>query len=99
MDIQVATARLSRKILTTPPLSDLTKDEQIPGNAVPDGAQRGTDAAWKAWIQKNYVSVAHPNRYSCYDAPQSRWGGECTAEGVRYDECARGGCIDYADAD
>ncbi|KAG5337117.1 hypothetical protein C0989_010724 [Termitomyces sp. Mn162] len=60
MDIQVATARLSRKILTTPPLSDLTKGEQIPGNAVPDGAQRGTDAAWKAWIQKNYVSVAHP---------------------------------------
>ncbi|KAG6860207.1 hypothetical protein C0995_014264 [Termitomyces sp. Mi166 len=60
MDIQVAAARLSRRILTTPPLSTLTKGEQIPGNAVPDNAQRGTDAAWKTWIRRNYVSVAHP---------------------------------------
>ncbi|KAG6849515.1 hypothetical protein H0H93_007818 [Arthromyces matolae] len=60
MDIQVATARLSRKILSTPPLSTLTTSEQIPGSAVPDNAQRGTDAAWKSWISQNYVSVAHP---------------------------------------
>ncbi|GLB41356.1 putative GMC oxidoreductase family protein [Lyophyllum shimeji] len=60
MDVQVATARLSRKILTTAPLSSLSSGETIPGGAVPDNAQRGTDAAWKSWIQKNYVSVAHP---------------------------------------
>ncbi|KAG6873051.1 hypothetical protein C0995_003531 [Termitomyces sp. Mi166 len=60
MDIQVATARLSRKILSTPPLSNLTTSEQIPGNAVPDNVQRGTDAAWRAWIWSNFVTVAHP---------------------------------------
>ncbi|KAG5642129.1 hypothetical protein DXG03_003579 [Asterophora parasitica] len=60
LDIQVATARLSRKILTTPPLSTLSTGETIPGAAVPDNAQRGTDAAWKTWIRNNYVSVAHP---------------------------------------
>ncbi|KAG5337120.1 hypothetical protein C0989_010727 [Termitomyces sp. Mn162] len=60
MDIQIATARLSRRILTTPPLSNITTGEQIPGNAVPDNIERGTDAAWKAWIQSNYVAVAHP---------------------------------------
>ncbi|KAG5635445.1 hypothetical protein H0H81_011238 [Sphagnurus paluster] len=60
LDIQVATARLSRKILTTAPLSSLSTGETIPGNAVPDNAQRGTDAAWKTWILNNYVSVAHP---------------------------------------
>ncbi|KAG6915644.1 hypothetical protein DXG01_010608 [Tephrocybe rancida] len=60
LDIQVATARLSRKILTTAPLSSLTTGETIPGGAVPDNAQRGTDAAWKSWIQQNFVTVAHP---------------------------------------
>ncbi|KAF5371366.1 hypothetical protein D9615_009695 [Tricholomella constricta] len=60
LDIQVATARLSRKILTTWPLSSLSTGETIPGGAVPDNAQRGTDAAWKTWIKNNYVSVAHP---------------------------------------
>ncbi|KAG6853833.1 hypothetical protein C0991_000947 [Blastosporella zonata] len=60
LDVQVATARLSRKILTTAPLSTLTTGEAIPGNKVPDNAQRGTDAAWKAWIKQNFVTVAHP---------------------------------------
>ncbi|KAF8054314.1 hypothetical protein FPV67DRAFT_1440316 [Lyophyllum atratum] len=60
MDIQVATARLSRKILSTAPLSYLSAGETKPAGAVPDNAQRGTDAAWKSWIQSNYVSVAHP---------------------------------------
>ncbi|KAG6885228.1 hypothetical protein C0993_004635 [Termitomyces sp. T159_Od127] len=60
MDIQVATARLSRRIITTPPLSFLTTGEKVPGNAVPDDAERGTDAAWNAWIKDTYVSVFHP---------------------------------------
>ncbi|KAF8154919.1 glucose oxidase [Crassisporium funariophilum] len=60
LDIQTAGARLSRKILTTAPLSSLSTGESIPGGAVPDNAERGTDAAWKSWIKQNYVSVAHP---------------------------------------
>ncbi|KAG6855598.1 hypothetical protein H0H87_000393 [Tephrocybe sp. NHM501043] len=60
LDIQVATARLSRKILTTAPMSSLTTGEAIPGGAVPDNAERGTDEAWKSWIKQNFVTVAHP---------------------------------------
>ena len=40
--------------------SSLSAGETFPGAAVPDNAQRGTDADWKTWIKQNYVSVAHP---------------------------------------
>lgn len=60
LDIQVGGARLARKMLTTTPLSSLSAGETIPGGAVPDNAQRGTDADWKSWIKQKYVSVAHP---------------------------------------
>ncbi|KDR73255.1 hypothetical protein GALMADRAFT_228359 [Galerina marginata CBS 339.88] len=60
LDVQVAGARLARKILTTAPLSSLSAGETRPGNAVPDNASRGTDAAWKSWIKSNFDSVAHP---------------------------------------
>ncbi|KAF8154931.1 hypothetical protein B0H34DRAFT_753101 [Crassisporium funariophilum] len=60
LDIQAAGARLSRKILTTAPLSSLSTGETIPGSAVPDNAERGTDADWKTWIKREYMSVAHP---------------------------------------
>ena len=40
--------------------SSLSAGETIPGSAVPDNAQRGTDADWKSWIKQKYVSVAHP---------------------------------------
>ncbi|RDB29937.1 Glucose oxidase [Hypsizygus marmoreus] len=60
LDIQVATARLSRRILTSPPLSTLSTGESIPGSAVPDNVQRGTDQDWKNWIKNKFVSVAHP---------------------------------------
>ncbi|PPQ66234.1 hypothetical protein CVT26_010935 [Gymnopilus dilepis] len=76
MSIQIASARLARKILTTAPLryhltasvdgvltfstSSLSTGETIPGGAVPDNSQRGTDAAWQSWIKANYNSVAHP---------------------------------------
>ena len=32
----------------------------IPGDAVPDNAQRGTDEAWQSWIKANFLSVTHP---------------------------------------
>ncbi|KAJ7038383.1 hypothetical protein C8F04DRAFT_951143 [Mycena alexandri] len=60
LDMQVAGARLARRILTSPPLSSLSTGETIPGSAVPDNASRGTDAAWKTWIKNGFASVAHP---------------------------------------
>ncbi|KAJ7929582.1 alcohol oxidase [Mycena leptocephala] len=60
LDIQVAGARLSRRILTSPPLSSLSTGETVPGNQVPDNSQRGTDAAWQTWIKNGFASVAHP---------------------------------------
>lgn len=38
----------------------MSTGETIPGNAVPDNSQRGTDAAWKSWITNGFSSVAHP---------------------------------------
>lgn len=60
LDVQVAGARLSRRILTGAPLSSLSTGETIPGNQVPDNPSRGTDQAWKNWIQNGFVPVAHP---------------------------------------
>ncbi|KAJ7035136.1 alcohol oxidase [Mycena alexandri] len=60
LDMQVAGARLARRILTSPPLSSLSTGETIPGSAVPDNASRGTDAAWQTWIKNGFASVAHP---------------------------------------
>ncbi|TFK33762.1 hypothetical protein BDQ12DRAFT_766091 [Crucibulum laeve] len=60
LDIQVAGARLARKILTSPPLNSLSTGETIPGGSVPDNADRGSDQDWKKWIQNGFASVAHP---------------------------------------
>ncbi|KAL0580899.1 hypothetical protein V5O48_001093 [Marasmius crinis-equi] len=60
MDVQIAAARLSRRVLTSRPLSSLSTGESIPGSAVPDGADRGSDAQWRSWIQGAYTPVAHP---------------------------------------
>ncbi|KAF7378064.1 Glucose oxidase [Mycena sanguinolenta] len=60
LDIQVAGARLARKILSSPPLSSITAGEATPGSAVPNNAQGGTDAAWQKWIKNGFASVAHP---------------------------------------
>ncbi|KAJ6555178.1 hypothetical protein DFH09DRAFT_1365857 [Mycena vulgaris] len=60
LDMQVAGARLARRILTTAPLSSLSTGETVPGNAVPDDAARGSDAAWQTWIKNGFSSVAHP---------------------------------------
>ncbi|KAJ7062173.1 hypothetical protein C8F01DRAFT_126103 [Mycena amicta] len=60
LDVQVAGARLARRILTSPPLSSLSTGETTPGSVVPDNALRGTDAAWQSWIKNGFASVAHP---------------------------------------
>ncbi|KAF8815895.1 alcohol oxidase [Phlegmacium glaucopus] len=60
LDIQVAAARLTRKMLSTAPLGSLSTGETSPGSQVPDNANRGSDADWKSWIRSSFVSVAHP---------------------------------------
>ncbi|KAJ2915836.1 hypothetical protein MD484_g4607, partial [Candolleomyces efflorescens] len=60
LDVQVAASRLSRRVLTSPPMSSLSTGETIPGNAVPDNANRGSDQDWKTWIRANFNAVSHP---------------------------------------
>ncbi|KAF9268268.1 glucose oxidase [Marasmius fiardii PR-910] len=60
MDVQIATARMSRRALSTPPLSYLSRGESQPGQEVPDGPDRGSDADWRAWLSNNYGPTAHP---------------------------------------
>ncbi|EIW65340.1 alcohol oxidase [Trametes versicolor FP-101664 SS1] len=66
LSVQIAGARLSRKILATTPLSDLTAaGETIPGfQTVPDDGNGGSDADWRKWIVQSgnngFSSVAHP---------------------------------------
>lgn len=40
--------------------SDLSTGEILPGSAVPDDGEGGTDADWQAWILQTFTSVAHP---------------------------------------
>ncbi|KAK7050037.1 hypothetical protein VNI00_005469 [Paramarasmius palmivorus] len=60
LDVQIAGARLSRRIVTSPPLSDLSNGETIPGGDVPDNEERGSDADWRSWITNGFAAVAHP---------------------------------------
>ncbi|KAK1232771.1 hypothetical protein PQX77_004096 [Marasmius sp. AFHP31] len=60
LDVQVASARLSRRIITSPPLSDLSTGETIPGSGVPDNDERGSDDDWKSWITNGFAAVHHP---------------------------------------
>ncbi|KAF9269745.1 alcohol oxidase [Marasmius fiardii PR-910] len=60
LDVQIASARLSRRIITSPPLSDLSNGETIPGGQVPDNDERGSYDAWKSWITKGFAAVHHP---------------------------------------
>ncbi|KAJ7773879.1 hypothetical protein B0H16DRAFT_1763391 [Mycena metata] len=59
LDVQIAGLKLVRKIFKTPPLSDLSTGEVLPGPAVPDDAEGGADADWQAWALQNFVSVSH----------------------------------------
>ncbi|KAJ7291502.1 hypothetical protein C8J57DRAFT_1273248 [Mycena rebaudengoi] len=60
MDVQIAGLKLMRKILKTPPLSDLSTGELVPGPTIPDDEQGGSDALWKEFILANFGTVAHP---------------------------------------
>ncbi|KAJ7314249.1 alcohol oxidase [Mycena albidolilacea] len=60
LDVQVAGLKLVRKIFKTPPLSDLSTGETVPGAAVPDDGAGGADADWQAYVRQNFGSVLHP---------------------------------------
>jgi len=61
LQVQVASARLSRRILSTMPLSSLSVGETMPGTTVvPDNGNGGSDADWSKWIKSTFSSVAHP---------------------------------------
>ncbi|KAI0653796.1 alcohol oxidase [Cubamyces menziesii] len=61
LSVQVAGARLSRKIFASPPLSSLSLGETVPGfKTVPNNGNGGSDADWRKWIDANFNSVAHP---------------------------------------
>lgn len=60
LDVQIASSRLSRTILASPPLSDLSTGESIPGDSVPNDDDRGSDEEWRSWITNGFTAVSHP---------------------------------------
>lgn len=47
-------------LILIPTVSSLSVGETIPGGAVPDNAERGSEQAWRSWIWDNFNSVSHP---------------------------------------
>ncbi|KAJ7175007.1 hypothetical protein C8R43DRAFT_1084725 [Mycena crocata] len=60
LDVQVAGMKFMRKVFKTPPLSDLSTGEVLPGSAVPDADQNGSNADWQAYILENFGTATHP---------------------------------------
>ncbi|KAF5371327.1 hypothetical protein D9758_004222 [Tetrapyrgos nigripes] len=56
LDVQVESARLCRKIISSPPLSTLSTGELLPGSSVPDNS----DSSWHTWINSTFSPVHHP---------------------------------------
>ncbi|KAF5346398.1 hypothetical protein D9758_012758 [Tetrapyrgos nigripes] len=56
LDVQIEGARLSRKIISSPPLSGLSTGEEIPGSDVPNNSA----TSWRSWIRNGFSSVSHP---------------------------------------
>ncbi|KAK0458306.1 glucose oxidase [Desarmillaria tabescens] len=52
LDVQIASARLSRTVLST--------GECQPAGDVPDDADRGSEEDWAAWIRCTFFAVSHP---------------------------------------
>ncbi|KAK0470699.1 glucose-methanol-choline oxidoreductase [Armillaria novae-zelandiae] len=60
LNVQIASAWLSRSILISPPLSDLSTGEVILGDSVPDDGKHGTNDDWRSWITNGFAAVSHP---------------------------------------
>jgi choline dehydrogenase len=60
LSVQIAGARLSRRLFNTSPLKGLSVGETIPGKTkVPDNGDGGSDADWGTWIKGAFGPVAH----------------------------------------
>jgi len=61
LSVQVAGARLSRRVFNTAPLSSLSSGESSPGTVrVPENGNGGSESDWKKWITSEFGPVAHP---------------------------------------
>ncbi|KAI0366021.1 alcohol oxidase [Pilatotrama ljubarskyi] len=66
LSVQIEGARLSRKVLASPPVSSLSLGENVPGfDIVPNDGDGGSYADWKKYIDQpgpdaGFNSVAHP---------------------------------------
>jgi choline dehydrogenase len=61
LSVQVAGARLVRRLFHTPPFSSLSTGEVVPGEVVvPDEGKGGSDADWEKWVTDKFGAVAHP---------------------------------------
>lgn len=61
LTVQIAGAKLVRKVMATPPLSLLRINETFPGETkVPNDANGGKDADWSKWILSKFNAVSHP---------------------------------------
>ncbi|KAL5495905.1 hypothetical protein ACEPAI_1369 [Sanghuangporus weigelae] len=59
--VQIAGARLSRRVLNNAAFDPISSGETIPGTGiVPEDGHGGTDDSWKAWIQDVFSPVSHP---------------------------------------
>lgn len=53
LDVQVAACLLARTILSSPPISDLSVGESVPGPSVSNEDMR-------SWVQNGFAAVHHP---------------------------------------
>ncbi|WWD16664.1 hypothetical protein CI109_101094 [Kwoniella shandongensis] len=61
MQIQIAGARMARKIFQAAPLRTIVTEENAPGyDAVPEDGNGGSDDDWRNWITDGFASVHHP---------------------------------------
>ncbi|KAJ3979575.1 hypothetical protein F5890DRAFT_1546233 [Lentinula detonsa] len=65
LDVQIASARLARRIIDSPPLSTLSTGETVPGTQVVPNTNGnfGSDQRWKSWIldpNAGFAAVSHP---------------------------------------
>ncbi|KAL5534916.1 hypothetical protein ACEPAF_3006 [Sanghuangporus sanghuang] len=59
--VQIAGARLSRRVLNNTAFDTISSGETIPGTGtVPEDGHGGSDDSWQAWIQDVFSAVSHP---------------------------------------
>ncbi|KAK0443650.1 uncharacterized protein EV420DRAFT_1277904, partial [Desarmillaria tabescens] len=57
LDVQITSSRMSRTILTSPPLSDLSTGDSIPGKSGPEDG--GSEEDWRSCTTSGFAAVSH----------------------------------------